>query len=110
MTNKASGIEAEAKVAEYLESNGYEIINRNWQTRWCEIDIVAKRDNRIYFVEVKSRKSTFQGSGFDYITPKKLRQMSFAAEMWVNNQDWRGEYQLSAAEVEGSEIAFMENI
>ena len=39
---------------EYLEKNGYKIIERNYLKKWGEIDIVAKKTNKIHFVEVKA--------------------------------------------------------
>ena len=62
---------------------GYEIIERNWRTRYCEIDIIARRDHVYYFVEVKYRSSAKQGGGLAAITAKKLRQMSFAAQLYA---------------------------
>lgn len=104
MTNFSHGRVAEEAAAEYLEQHGFEIINRNWKTRYCEIDIVAKKKKMIYFVEVKYRLSEAQGSGFDYITDKKLHQMRFAAEFWVNERGWKGEYGLAAIEVSGADF------
>jgi uncharacterized protein (TIGR00252 family) len=98
------GKEAEEEVAEYLSRLGYKIIDRNWNTKWCEIDIVAKKSDCIYFVEVKYRASDTAGSGLEYITTKKLQQMKRAAESWVLLNDWEGEYVLSAAEVTGPEL------
>ncbi len=102
-TNYAHGKEAEKVAAKYLSSLGYDVIEQNWKTRWCEIDVVACKDNVIYFVEVKYRRNTDQGGGLDYITPKKLQQMHFAAEMWVSDKRWQGEYQLAALEVSGGD-------
>lgn len=110
MTNKQAGYDAEAKAADYLESQGFEIIDQNWHTRWCEIDIIAKKDKRLYFVEVKYRRSGAQGRGLDYITSGKLRQMSFAAEMWVGNNKWSGEYQLAALSIDDAEITLVTDI
>lgn len=98
-TNYSKGHEAEKVAAEYLVSQGYEVIELNWRTRVCEIDIIAKKLKVIYFVEVKSRSSAAYGSGLDYITPKKLEQMRFAARMWVSENKYQGDYELSAIEV-----------
>ncbi len=38
----------------YLENNGYVVIERNYLRKWGEIDIVAKKANRLYFFEVKA--------------------------------------------------------
>jgi len=99
------GRQAEAVAADYLRRQGFRIVERNWRTRWCEIDIIAAKDKSVYFVEVKYRQSARQGSGLEYITAKKLKQMRFAAEAWVRQHEWRGEYQLAAVEVSGDDFA-----
>ena len=103
MTTTDTGKRAEEAVASYLSTDGYKILEHNWKTRWCEIDIVAQKAGTVYFVEVKYRRNDLQGDGLAYITPKKLRQMSFAAELWVSNHKWDGEYALAAAAVTGDE-------
>ncbi len=99
MTNYQRGHDAEKVAATYLKKRGYEVLELNWRTRLCEIDIVAKKRNVIYFVEVKSRSSDKQGSGLDYITQAKLKQMRFAAECWANDHDYNGDYELAAIEI-----------
>jgi Holliday junction resolvase-like predicted endonuclease len=101
MTNYAHGKEAEVSATEYLKALGYKITEMNWRTRYCEIDIIAEKSKTVFFVEVKYRQTSRQGAGLEYITSKKLKQMSFAAEMWVQNNDWRGAYQLAAIAVTG---------
>lgn len=100
-TNYAQGHMAEEVAAQYLEKQGFRVQEVNWKTRWCEIDIVASKNTRVYFVEVKYRKSNSQGNGADYITTKKLQQMGFAAALWVAEHKWDGEYQLSVIEMTG---------
>jgi Holliday junction resolvase-like predicted endonuclease len=108
MTNYQSGHDAEKLAAEYLKTTGFKVLELNWKTRYCEIDIVAAKAKRVYFVEVKSRKTLLQGSGFDYVTTKKLQQMAFAAEMWVNEQKWAGDYQLAAVSIDAGHVSFIE--
>lgn len=110
MTNHAVGHSAEKQAADYLAKQGFKICELNWKTKYCEIDIVAEKDKTIYFVEVKERKSEAQGSGLEYITPKKLQQMGFAAEMWVNEHNWSGSYQLAALAIDNGQVTFIENI
>jgi uncharacterized protein (TIGR00252 family) len=93
------GQNAEARVAKLLEKTGCKILAQNWRTRVCEIDIVASKNKIVYFVEVKYRSSEKQGSGFDYITKKKISQMHFAAEIWVQQNNWEGDYRIAAAEI-----------
>ncbi len=101
MTTTSSGRQAEARAVEYLKQQNFEVIDQNWRTRYCEIDIVAQKDRRIYFVEVKYRTKDSWGSGVDYITPSKLKQMAYGAEMWVNANNWQADYQLAVIEVTG---------
>ena len=99
MTNFQTGHDAEKVAADFLLAHGYEIIELNWRTPVCEIAIVAKRNKTIYFVEVKYRSNNHQGTGLDYITSKKLKQMEFSAQCWVQEEKWTGDYRLSAIEV-----------
>lgn len=97
------GLKAETAVAGLLKDYGYIIIDRNWKTKVCEIDIVAEKSGTIYFVEVKYRRSDFQGDGFEHITLQKLHKMSFAAEVWCQAFGWTKDCQLMAAAVSGPE-------
>lgn len=108
MTNYANGHQAETVATTFLRSKGYKIIEQNWRTRQCEIDIIASRRKAMYFFEVKYRQNTGQGSGLEYITAKKLQQMRFAAEYWVAQNNWRHEYQLGAIEVSGESYEITE--
>lgn len=101
MTTFEIGRKAEAAAAAFLVRKGCDVIAQNWRTRRCEIDIVAVRNDVVYLCEVKYRSNDQHGSGIDYITPKKLQQMHFAAESWVHYHGWQGEYQLCVIEVSG---------
>ncbi len=112
MTSVITGKLAEQAVAEFLIQRGFDILYKNWRTRRCEIDIVAYHRKRVYFIEVKYRDSDKYGDGFAYITSTKLRQMKYAAEIWVANNNWYGEFQLSGASVIGSsyDVTFIEEL
>lgn len=92
---------AEAAVAKHLASIGYDVLARNWKTKVCEIDIVAQKDEVIYFVEVKYRAGTEQGSGLEHITPQKLNQIKFAVRVWCQNNSWDGDCRILGVEVSG---------
>ncbi len=102
---------AEKAAAKYLANHGMKIVYLNWRTRRAEIDIVAeetrktgllKRQKIIHFVEVKYRKSADFGDGLEYITSKKLQQLEFAANQWVHENQWTGDYQIDAIAVTGN--------
>lgn len=106
-TNYQIGHDAEKQAAKYLESRGYEVVELNWKTPTCEIDIVAKRGNKIYFFEVKHRKNERFGSGLEYVTDKKVKQMSYGAEFWVLKNNWFGDYQLGVVAIDGPKISLI---
>lgn len=103
MNTVSAGRSAEQAVAARLASQGYKVLELNWKTKFAEIDIVAQKAKTMYFVEVKYRRNTYAGDGFDYITHEKLHHMQRAAEAWVKSYGWQGEYALLAASVLGNE-------
>jgi putative endonuclease len=100
----------EGRAADFLRQHGYKIIATNWKTPRCEIDIIAKRRRKLWFVEVKYRSSSSGGYGYEYVTPKKLEQMRYAAETWVHSHDYRGEYRLAVLSVDGEDITFIDDL
>lgn len=110
MNTTELGAVGEDAAAAYLKDAGYQVIARNWKTKICEIDIIARKQGRVYFVEVKTRQDTRYGGGAAAITPKKLQQMSFAAELWVYAHRWSGAYQLSVLIVDAGTITFVEDL
>lgn len=96
----ATGRLAEDAAATFLHGQGFDVLAQNWRTRWCEIDIVASKNACVYFVEVKYRANEQWGSGLDYITPRKIMQMHFAAAFWIaSHKRVAGGYALSAIEL-----------
>ena len=72
MNTRKIGNIAEKKACEYLKSKGYKIIDKNFYTKFGEIDIIAYKDGVFHFIEVKS------GQSFEpiyNITPKKLQRI-----------------------------------
>ena len=74
---------AETIVADYLRRHGHTIVARNHKTRFYEIDIISTSGDKIYFTEVKYRKSSARGIPLEAIDKKKLTQMTFAAEAFL---------------------------
>lgn len=98
------GKKAEDLVADYLKSQGHEIIAQNFKTKYYEIDIISKDAKNIYFTEVKYRKTATHGAPLEAITAKKQEQMRFAAEAFLHTHTEFQKLQplLAAASVAGT--------
>ena len=69
MYNKRKiGSEGESKAIDYLKSKYYEIIETNFYSRYGEIDIIAKYNDTIVFIEVKYRKNNKYGVGSESVS------------------------------------------
>ena len=72
----------EQKAGAYLESIGYEILEYNYRCRMGEIDIVARQDGYLVFVEVKYRADSTVGNPFEAVTSAKQRTISKVASYY----------------------------
>ena len=63
MERKELGDFGEALAGQILEQKGYVILDRNFRTRYGEVDLVAEDGEVLVFVEVKARRSLNYGSG-----------------------------------------------
>ena len=77
------GARAEQLAAALLERNGWTILNRNWRWHRKEIDLIARRDDVVAFVEVRARSRTLHGHPLETIGWKKRRDLETAASAWV---------------------------
>lgn len=66
-----TGRHGEQIAVDYLADHGYTILERNWQLRIGEIDIIASKDHVIYFFEVKTRSGLKYGHPFAAISRHK---------------------------------------
>lgn len=67
----------------YLLKNDYEILERNWTFQKAEIDIIARKNNEVIIVEVKTRNSDFFGDPQDFVTPGKIKLLIKAANEYI---------------------------
>src|ERR1035437_3463404 len=70
-----------------LQQLGYEIINKNWRFKHKEIDIIAQKDGKIVFIEVKTRSNPIFEPPSEAITLRKQRMLISAADHYlIENQ------------------------
>jgi len=71
------GLAAEDIVARAYERAGFEVVERRWKTKEGEVDIVARHQDKLYFVEVKNSRSFEQAAV--RITPRQQKRIHDAA-------------------------------
>ena len=77
----------EEKAVSFLEANGYEILETNWRYDKAEIDIIAKKENNLAVIEVKTRSSLDFGLPQDFVKPKKIQLLVKAINEYVVSHD-----------------------
>ena len=82
--SKQRGNWGEEIAHDYLVSTGYEIIKRNYRGGDGEIDLIARKQGVVYFVEVKARKKGAMVSPIESITPNKKKRMKSAVLAWLS--------------------------
>lgn len=83
------GARGEAAAAKALRRAGYKIRDRNYATRWGEIDIVADQRDILAFIEVKTRATDGYGAPAEAVHPRKQRRLHRAAQLYVQERDCR---------------------
>ncbi len=78
----------ERHAVEHLERRGFVILDRNYRTRWGELDVVACDDERIVFCEVKTRRSG-GGGPLDGLKEAQRRRIRRMAVSWLKDQPTR---------------------
>lgn len=81
------GNKGEEKAVKFLESINYQILVRNFYSRYGEIDIIAQDKSTIVFIEVKYRRSGNYGKGAEAISKKKISAIIKTAKFYLMSED-----------------------
>lgn len=84
--NRVKGDIGENKAVKYLTDKGYEILETNYKNKLGEIDIIAKDDTRIVFVEVKARATAKYGYPREAVNEYKQRKIRMVAESYLKSK------------------------
>lgn len=68
---------------EFLQNNGYTILETNWTFQKAEIDIIAQIEDTLAIVEVKTRSSVELGLPQDFVNSKKIKLLTKAVDNYV---------------------------
>lgn len=78
-----TGQKGESRATLYLQQLGFIILERNFELRWGEIDIIAQQGDKIYFFEVKTRQTLKYGHPYHAVSPRKIRTIQMVATMYL---------------------------
>ena len=99
-------------IAEYLERNGYRILERNYSKPFGEIDIIATKDDLISFVEVKTRKSdafAYAAEAVDFYKQQRIKRASQAYLVENNMTDFLMSFDIAEVYLDTRKINYIEN-
>lgn len=104
------GQKGEILAAKYLKKHGYKIIERNYKCKIGEVDIIAKHNGVLVFVEVKSRNSMQFGRPAEAVDEYKQRKLAQLATYYINLHKLYDVYaRFDIIEVLGDKINLIQN-
>jgi putative endonuclease len=77
----------EELAVEFLQKNGYDILETNWTFQKAEIDIIAQKGTILAVVEVKTRSTVDFGLPQDFVKPKKIQFLVKAINEYIISND-----------------------
>ncbi|MFN3640405.1 MAG: YraN family protein [Flavobacterium sp.] len=69
--------------ANYLDQQGYEILERNWKFEKAEVDILAQKDDFLVAVEVKTRTTDAFGLPQEFLKPAQIKRLVKAVDEYM---------------------------
>lgn len=105
MNTRDIGQAAESRAADFLEGQGYRILERNFRSKFGEIDLVAVDGETLVFVEVKARASRQFGLPEEAVNPLKIRHITLAGEYYASLHPELPKLQrIDVVAIEGNEV------
>lgn len=77
------GADGERAALDAYRRRGFSLVARNWRCRLGEIDLVVRRGSLLVFCEVKTRRASRHGPGFDAVDARKRRKVRALAELFL---------------------------
>lgn len=87
LTRQSSGAWGEDLALRYLTRRGYTLVERNYRTRYGEIDLILRQGDALVFVEVKLRRGTGFGDPVEAVTPRKQSAIRSLATQYLSDRD-----------------------
>ena len=86
MKRRETGMLGEKLACDFLGKNGYNILETNYRCPEGEIDIIARQEDTLVFVEVRTKKSRQFGTPEESITPTKMERLRTVAAHYGQNR------------------------
>jgi putative endonuclease len=97
--NKTTGNRGESLACEFLQQKGYKILQRNYRSKWGEVDIIAKTNQTVVLVEVKTKTSNVYGEPWEMVNSWKIEQVKKMGEAWCREYGWEGRVRMGVVGV-----------
>ncbi|WP_106792848.1 YraN family protein [Aquimarina sp. Aq78] len=81
------GKKGEKMAVDFLIEKGYTILERNYRYLKHEVDIIARKENTVVAVEVKTRSTPEFGNPQDFVKPKQIQSLVKVIDHYVTDQD-----------------------
>ncbi len=81
------GNKGEQLAVDYILQQGYAIVERNYRFDKAEVDIIAKKEDILAIIEVKTRSTSDFGNPQDFVKPKQIQRLVKAVDEYVNVND-----------------------
>ena len=109
--NKVKGNIGESLAVNYLKKSKYVVLENNYKTNIGEIDIIAKdKENRIIFVEVKSKSTLKHGYPREMVTRQKQQKIKLVSEQYLRHKKIINSYiRFDVIEILGDNITHITN-
>ena len=105
--SRAKGNVAEDKAYDFLLQQNYRVVDKNFYSRFGEIDIIAIKDDVLHFIEVKSALN--YETAINNITPSKISKLIKTAEIYMKKNNLNLDWSLDAIIVTSDNIEIIEN-
>lgn len=104
-----TGQDGENMAAGYLLSNGYQILERNYRYKRAEIDLIAKKESTLIFIEVKTRTGSAFGFPEQFVDTPKRKLILMAADNYTFKLNWDGNVRFDIISILNKDLIHFED-
>lgn len=109
MNKRSVGNIGEKMALAYLRKQGYELVKKNYRCPYGEIDIIARHQNTLVFIEVKYRRSTAYGYPMEAVNGYKQQKIYKTALWFISSEQIEGAFRFDVISILGDDINHIVN-